>query len=222
MVKKMGQGKSKAESKANAATANQDKGNPTESTEKITINENDWMAWAEDPEPFQAALNGTKMPEISQADGHHYTDEEIDRIKKVGPEIQRIAESSTVPEKVLYRGEVYDSLAEAQNKYKVGATVTNNKLTSYATSADIAETYAGANIDFMPRGSVKVVIENTNVSKKKGSVGVKTDPLGAGGSYEVISPKGMESKVYAVAYDKGANTLRVRMSNSAVAMKKRK
>ena len=40
---------------------------------QVDITDNDWMDWAADPEPFQAALNGEKMPSVSQADGHTYT-----------------------------------------------------------------------------------------------------------------------------------------------------
>ena len=183
------------------------------------ITDTDWMNWAEDPEIFQAALNGEKKPAVSQADGHSYTQKEWERAKKVAPEIQRMAEEGTVNHETLYRGESFDSLKEAQRAYKVGKTITNTKLTSYATNVGVAKEYAGASIDFMPKGAVKVVISNTNLSGK--SVGVMTDPLGVGGSNEVITPKGMKSYVKNTRYDKKTNTLYVELGSSAKPRRKK-
>lgn len=189
--------------------------------QQVEITEDDWMDWAADPEPFQATLNGEKMPEISQADGHTYTKEEKKRIKEVAQEIQLQAESSVTSENTLFRGESYDNLLEARRKYKVGKTITNDKLTSYATNQDIASDYAGANIDFVGPGAVKVVITNTNVNNKVGgSVGVHTDPFGIGGGAEVITPKGMKSKVISTSFDSDSSTLFVRMENKATPKKR--
>ena len=190
---------------------------------QVNITDNDWMDWAADPEPFQAALNGEKMPNISQADGHTYTKEEKKRIKEVAQEMQLQAESSVISENTLFRGESYDSLAEAKAKYKIGRTIANDKLTSYATESDVATMYAGANIDFAGSKAVKVVITNTNVSNKVGgSVGIHTDPFAMGGSAEVITPKGLKSKVVSSSYDKESNTLFVAMQNTATPKKRTK
>ena len=190
---------------------------------QVDITDNDWMDWAADPEPFQAALNGEKMPSVSQADGHTYTKEEKKRIKEVAQEMQLQSESSVISENTLFRGESYDSLAEAKAKYKIGRTITNDKLTSYATESDVATMYAGANIDFAGSKAVKVVITNTNVSNKVGgSVGIHTDPFAMGGSAEVITPKGLKSKVVSSSYDKESNTLFVAMQNTVIPKKRTK
>lgn len=178
------------------------------------VTSDDWFDWAADPEPYQAALNGEKIPEISQADGHRYTDEEIARVKLVAPAIQEAASTNTVSDTTLYRGEMYDSLLEARRKYKIGATVTNDKLTSYARKQSIAEGYASGSGE----DGVKVVISNT--SNKGRSVGIMTDPFGIGGSDEIISPKGLKSKVKSTRYDSSTNTLYVNMTNNAVPKKR--
>lgn len=184
------------------------------------ITEDDWFDWAEDPEIFQAALNGEKKPTVSQADGHEYTKEEWERAKQVAPEMQRMAEEGTVDHETLYRGESFESLLEARRKYKIGKTITNDKLTSYAVKVGIARDYAGANIDLMGEDAVKVVIANTNIHGK--SVGVMTDPFGAGGSYEIVTPKGMKSYVKNTSYDKDTKTLYVELGSGAKPKKKRK
>lgn len=183
------------------------------------ITDTDWMNWAEDPEIFQAALNGEKKPQLSQSDGHTYSKAEWERAKKVASEIQRLSEQNTVAYETLYRGESFESLLEARRKYKIGKTITNDKLTSYATNVGIAKTYAGSNIDFMGKDAVKVVIANTNLSGR--SVGVMTDPLGAGGSNEIITPKGMKSYVKNTRYEQRTNTLYVELGNSAKPRRKR-
>lgn len=189
-------------------------GRGSSGTSRFTgVTEDDWMNWAQDPEIFQSALNGEKKPEISQAGGHRYSKEEWDRAKKVAPEIQKLAEEGSINQATLYRGESFESLLEARRRYKIGKTITNDKLTSYATNRDIAESYAGANIDFMSKDAVKVVISNTNLSGR--SVGTMTDPLGAGGSNEIVTPKGMRSYVKNTRYDKSSNTLYVELGNSA-------
>ena len=133
------------------------------------------------------------------------------------------SESSVISENTLFRGESYDSLAEAKAKYKIGRTITNDKLTSYATESDVATMYAGANIDFAGSKAVKVVITNTNVSNKVGgSVGIHTDPFAMGGSAEVITPKGLKSKVVSSSYDKESNTLFVAMQNTVIPKKRTK
>lgn len=172
------------------------------------ITDVDWMNWAEDPTPFQAAINGEPMPNISMADGHRYTEQELDRARKVAPMIQSKAESGTVNEDTLYRGEVFDSLLEARRKYKVGATITNDKLTSYTRRKNTAVEYASSSGE-----GVKVVIQNTSTRGR--SVGVMTDPFGIGGSDEVISPKGLKSKVKSTKFDRKTDTLYVYLENSA-------
>ena len=182
----------------------------------LTVTEDDWMDWASDPEPFQAVISNEQMPEVSQADGHRYTKKELDRIRKVAPEIQRMAEEGVVDEHTLFRGESFDSLLEARRKYKIGKVITNDKMTSYAVNPDIAKSYAEGNIDFKGKDAVKVVITNTNINPKvSGFVGIRTDPLGAGGSNEIISPRGMKSKVVNTYFDENESTLYVRMETTA-------
>lgn len=193
-------------------------------TQRFTgITDDDWMDWAADPELFQAALNGERKPEQSQADGHHYTQKEWERAKKVAPEIQRLAESTEVSEATLFRGESFDSLKEAKARYKIGSVITNTKLTSYTTNPDIATEYAGGNIDFMDKGAVKVVITNTNINRDmRGGVGIHTDPFGIGGSAEVITPKGMKSVVVDTSFDRSSQTLYVRMENRATPKRRKR
>ena len=183
----------------------------------ITLTQSDWEDWAVDAQPYQAAIRGEDIPKYSSYDGHKYSKGELNRIREVATEIQRQALTSTVDTYTLFRGESYESLAEATKKYKIGATITNSSLTSYATDSDVATAYSEANIDIMGKKAVKVVI--TNVSQKGDSVGVVTNPLGVGGSSEVITPMGMKSKVTNTFYDKESNTLYVAMINNAVPSK---
>ena len=183
-----------------------------------TITDKDWMDWAEDPEPFQSALNGEAMPRISSADGHEYTEKQKQRMKRVAFMIQELAETSTVDDATLYRGESFDSLLEARRKYKVGATITNDKLTSYTRKKSIADDYAESG-RYFDSSKVKVVVSNT--SKYGKSVGTMTDPFGIGGSDEIITPKGLKSKVKSTTYDKKTNTLFVELTNNAKPKKKK-
>ena len=186
------------------------------------VTEDDWFDWAADPEPYKSVIRGQKQPTISQADGHKYTQEELDRAKKIAPKIQELAEATTVEDHTLYRGESYDSLLEAKRKYRIGKTITNDTLTSYTRKSHIAEGYASGNIEFMEKGAVGVVITNTNVNNKvSGSVGTMTNPLGAGGSDEIVTPKGMKSKVVSTHYDKDSNILYVTLQNRAAPKKKK-
>lgn len=181
----------------------------------VTITQSDWESWASDPEPYQAALNGEKLPNYISG-GEKLSNADKQRIKAVAYEMQKQAEENTVPYDTLFRGESYDSLKEAQKKYAVGNTVTNDKLTSYATSYDIASEYASQG------GKVKVIITNTNIDNSSmGSVGVMTDPMGFGGSSEVITAKGMKSKVFSSYYDKDSNTLYVGATNDTKPRKER-
>lgn len=187
------------------------------------ITSEDWMNWAEDPEIFQAVLKGEELPNLSQADGHVYSEEEKERAIAVAKRIQIEAETSTVEEKTLYRGESYESLSEAEQKYKVGKTYTNDKLISYAGGREIAEHYAGANIDFMGEGAVKVLIANTNTRYNQGSVGVRTAPFGKDVKVgEIITPIGMKSKIKDTFFDEKTRTLYVEMTNYTAPKKKKK
>lgn len=176
--------------------------------ESIKINSDDWSNWAIDPEPYQQALNGEEISDY--LGGEKLTKEEKERISKVAEEIQNRAETEVVPYDTLFRGESYSSLEEALEKYKEGSVIINEKLTSYATTSEIAKEYAESG------EGINVIITNTNTQRDVGgSVGVMTDPLGAGGSEEVITAKGMESKVFSSYYDKEERTLYVGMTNDA-------
>ena len=175
------------------------------------LSSNDWENWAMDPEPYQQALNGEPISDYLAGD--KLSEEDKEHIREFAEEIQDRAETEVVPYDTLYRGESYDSLEEAQEKYAVGNLIVNDKLTSYATESDIATEYAESG------GEIKVVITNTNVNNDfNGSVGVMTDPLGAGGSSEVITAKGMESKVFSSYYDEESKTLFVGMTNNTEPM----
>lgn len=180
-----------------------------ENFEPVEITPADWEDWAVDPEPYKAVISGEPVPNYSQ--GSKLTAEEKRRIESVALQMQERAETETVNFDTLYRGESYSTLKEAQEKYAVGNIVVNDTLTSYATSSDIAMEYAKQG------EGVNVVITNTNIDNSfNGFVGVMTDPLDVGGSEEVITAKGMESKVFSSYYDKDTNTLYVGMTTDSV------
>lgn len=193
-----------------------------ESLPKDKVTDTDWRMWAEDSEIFQAALNGGKLPKMSNA-GAIYSEAYKNRVKETAKKIQELAETTVVEESTLFRGESFDTLEEAMKKYKVGKTITNEKLTSYATLSEVAQGYAEGSFDFMDEGAVKVIITNTNINNKvPGFVGVYTDPLGAGKSAEVVTAKGMKSEVVSTFFDEESSTLYVRMENEATPKKKKK
>jgi hypothetical protein len=189
---------------------------------KNKVTETDWRMWAEDSEIFQAAIKGEKLPNMNNA-GHIYSEVEKKRAQEAAKMIQELAETTVVEESTLFRGESFDTLEAAMKKYKVGKTITNDKLTSYATLSDVAQGYAEGSIEFMDKDAVKVIITNTNISNEvPGFVGVYTDPLGAGKSAEVIAAKGMKSEVVNTYFDEESSTLYVRMENNTTPKKKKR
>lgn len=189
------------------------------------ITDYDWSTWAEDSWVYEAAVLGEKLPTRSAATGVPYEEYELERIKKIAPKIKEASETQTVKldgenYSTLYRGEYAETLAEAKAKYKTGGTITNTQLTSYALKPHIAENYADGYLENNDGSGVKIVIKNTNTHGK--SVGAVTDPFGAGGSYEAITPIGLKSKVKSTRFDKKTSTFYVELENSATPKKTRK
>lgn len=171
----------------------------------------DSQAWSEDPSLYQRLADPARreaaLEELEEDFG--YTFEEAKEYLSLAKDIHNKAESQTVKEATLYRGERFNSLSAAQAKYKVGAEVSTTQLTSYATNKETAKQYASL------YGATSVVITNTATTGK--FVGVRTRHYGeaAGKGQEIIVPKGLTSTVKSTRYDKKTNTLYVTMENSA-------
>lgn len=172
----------------------------------------DSQAWSEDPSLYQRLADPARreatMEELE--DNFGFTFEEIKEHLSLAKSISNKAESQTVKEATLYRGERFNSLSAARAKYKVGAEVSTTQLTSYSTDKGLAKSYAS-----MYGDSTSVVITNTATTGK--FVGVRTRHYGdaAGKGPEIIVPKGLTSTVKSTRYDKKTNTLYVTMENSA-------
>lgn len=166
---------------------------------KVSILSGDWELWAVDPEPFQdALLHGDRS---LNAGWGKVTEEEQERILDVSQQIQIEASTHKYKDVVTtYRGESYATKEEAEALYKSGSTVTNRKLTSNTTKKSIAEEYADMGDE------VKVIQVITN---RGGVRGIMTDPMGIGGSDEIISPVGSSYKVTRTSWNENSSTLTV-------------
>lgn len=172
----------------------------------------DSQAWSEDPDLYQRLADPARREAaLEDLEDSGYTFEEAkEEFLSVANDIRNRAESQTVKESTLYRGERFNSLSAAQAKYRVGAEVSTTQLTSYSTDKGLAKSYAS-----MYNGKTSVVITNTATTGK--FVGVRTRHYGesAGKGQEIIVPKGLTSTVKSTRYDKKTNTLYVTMENSA-------
>lgn len=183
------------------------------------LNQEDSQAWSEDPSIYQRLADPDRrqaaIDELMEEDG--YTREEVYELLSFANDIRNRAETQTVNNATLYRGERYSSLSEARAKYRPGAEVSTTQLTSYSTDRDTAKAYAS-----MYKKQVSVVITNNSTTGK--SVGLRTQHYGeaAGKGREIIVPKGMKSTVKSTRYDKATNTLYVTMENSATPRRRRR
>lgn len=164
---------------------------------KVTITPDDWEMWAVDPEPFQDALLHGKR--TSSAGWGKVTEEEQDRILLVAQQMQ-VSSSMQKHKDIVttYRGESYSTKEEAMSVYKTGSTVVNRKLTSQATERSVAEEYASSGLP------VRVIQVITNRGGTRGAI---SDPMGIGGSSEIVSPAGSSYKVTGTSWDEESNTL---------------
>lgn len=170
---------------------------------KIKLNQNDWEQWAVDPEPYQEALLDGKVP--NYAGWGKISDDEKQRILEAAQQMQVDALTHKYNNVIeVYRGESFPSKEAAEQAYRQGATFTTNKLTSTATKRSIAEEYA----EMGGGGDVKVVQVITNPG---GVRGIMTDPMGIGGSDEIILPIGTTYKITGTTWDPDTNTLKVYM-----------
>lgn len=183
------------------------------------LNEEDSQAWSEDPSIYQRLADPSRreaaIDELMEEDG--YTREEVNELLSFSNDIRNRAETQTVNNATLYRGERYSSLREAQAKYKPGAEISTTQLTSYSTDKDTAKGYAS-----MYQNQVSVVITNTSTTGK--SVGLRTQHYGeaAGKGKEIIVPKGVKSTVKSTRYDKASGILYVTMENSATPKRRKR
>lgn len=153
------------------------------------INPSEWEDWSIDTSSFQEYLLNKKIP-------RRILDQSLDaeasaNVQKVAQNIQVLASSTRQSQKVVYRGESYSSIEEVLKRYKPRSQIKNQQLTSFATSKDIAEVYAEGGFG----GDIQVVLK---LMTEKGTVGVMTDPLGVGGSEEIIAPIGRKYIVQSV------------------------
>ena len=162
-------------------------------------------AWSEDPSLYQALSDPSRAKDyIRQMKEDGWEDSEIKDIQQLANQIRDASETRVVKGiNTLYRGERFDSLEQAQRKYSIGKSIENSQLTSYATSKDLATSYAT-----MYSKGVAVVITNTNTSGNFVGAGVHNNE-------EIITPKGLKSVVKDTKFDKKTNTLYVTMENKA-------
>lgn len=182
------------------------------------LNQEDSQAWSEDPSIYQRLADPNRREAaIDELMEDGYTSEEVDELLSFANDIRNRAETQTVNNATLYRGERYNSLGEAQSRYKPGAEVSTTQLTSYSTDRNVAKAYSS-----MYKNKVSVVITNNSTTGR--SVGLRTQHYGesAGKGKEIIVPKGMKSTVKSTRYDKVTNTLYVTMENSATPKRRRR
>lgn len=175
-------------------------------------------AWSEDPALYQALSDPERAESrISQMKQDGWEDDEIKEIQEMAVNIRDLSETQVVRGvSTLYRGERFDSLAQAQRKYTVGNSIETSQLTSYADNEELAKEYAT-----IYSNKVAVIIKNTN--KSGDFVGVRLNHSGYDKNTdpEVITPKGLKSTVKSTRFDKSTNTLYVTMENTATPRRKR-
>lgn len=175
-----------------------------------SLDSESWSAWSEDPSIYQMLSNpelATATREQMYEDGWEKAD--VDEMQELAERFRDLSESEVVQGvDTLYRGERFRSLEEAQRIYAVGKTITNNRLTSYSTDEALAKEYARM------YSGVAVVIKNTNT--KGDFVGLRANHSGykKGTDPEVLTQRGMKSRVVDTKFDKKTNTLYVTMQNS--------
>lgn len=162
----------------------------------------DWERWAIDPEPFQDALLEGEMPKYLM--GEKLSTSEAERVAQAARQIQ--VEALTHRQKgvnTVYRGESYDSLDLIRSIYRTGQQYTTNKLTSTTTDRSIAQEYASM-------GERKYSLLQI-ISSPQGIRGVVTDPMGTGGSAEIITPIGNTYKVTSIDINEESGIVKVYM-----------
>lgn len=179
--------------------------------------EDEWQSWSEDPSVYQRLERGEDLTNDFEDWG---IEDEYEEYQDMAKRMQSEAESSQLKGlATLYRGERFNSLADAQRKYAEGKTITTTQLTSYSTSKTLAEDYA----KMYGNNKVAVVIENTNTNGS--SVGLRANHYGYNQNNkdpEVVVPRGLESKVVGTRFDRATNTLYVKLSTNVKAKKKRR
>ena len=177
------------------------------------LNPEESQMWSEDPSIYQRLADPKRMDSAAEElDDDGYSLEEIQEFQDLAFKIRDMAESQTVRGvTTLYRGEQFSTLAAAEAKYKVGSEVSTTQLTSYATDIDVAKAYS-------KQGSPKVSVVVTNTSKRGDFAGVRLQHQGEkpGQGVEVITPKGLKSRVKSTKFDKSTNTLFVEMENAGL------
>lgn len=181
---------------------------------RTRLTEEDWDTWSEDPSIYQRLEKGEDLSEDFEDMWEDEWEEQYNRATRMAREIQNRAENETVNTSTLYRGERFNSLKEAQQKYAIGNTVTTNQLTSYSKDQSVAKSYATM------YGKVSVIITNKNT--KGNFVAAQTQHSGTKDDPEVIVARGLQSKVTDTRYDKSTNTLYVTMTNSATPKRRKR
>ena len=179
-----------------------------------SLTSEDWDDWTQDPTIYQRLERGEDISEeFYDTWGEDEWEEQYNRATQIARELQNQAESEVLNTSTLYRGERFNSLAEAQRKYAIGNVVTTDKLTSYAKNESLAREYATM------YGGVAVVITNksTNgnfVAAQAHHSNTKNDP-------EVLVARGHQSKVTNTHYDAKTNTLYVELESKSIPKRRR-
>lgn len=163
------------------------------------VTDTEWMTWAFDAEPIKEFVQDGVITTQYDSTGHKITDEEREEFKVIGAKIQEAAQNGRIPDRILYRGESYDTIDEFKEKYKYNKKIETATITSTSPDIEVARAYADG-----VEAPVQVVVRFNNVNGHKG---VHTEPMGVP-SNEIVLPKGEQYRVSRII-DEGNNRFTV-------------
>lgn len=163
------------------------------------ISDTEWMTWAFDAEPIKEFVQDGVITTQYDSTGHKITDEEREEFQVIGAKIQEAAQNGRIPDRILYRGESFDTIDEFKEKYKYNKKIETATITSTSPDIEVARAYADG-----VEAPVQVVVRFNNVNGHKG---VHTEPMGVP-TNEIVLPKGELYRVSRII-DEGNNRFTV-------------
>ena len=169
---------------------------PSGITSYAGINEDEWTDWAHESGNINDALKGKLTVGSYDSQGRKLKEKDVEEFKKVASKLQDAASSHLVVSPnisgTLFRGESYENMQQALDKYKKGSKITSDRLLSTVTQKDIAMNYADTGDEKYP---IKVIV---NYQNKYGELpGIQTSPMGVP-SNEVVMPIGVTYRVASI------------------------
>ena len=177
------------------------------------VSDSEWDDWTHYSEEINLAREGKLKDGTMSSMGERLAEGSVTEFKDIGERIQAAAEANyVVGNFAQFRGESFDTMAEAKAIYKHNAMITLNRLTGTTNDIGIATMYAsgggGAPGMLLNEGRVKVLLA---FQQRGGLQGIQTAPLGVP-SNEIIFPKGAKFRVVGVR-PAGKNSLVVELYN---------